>query len=83
MDPDVSADDSFYEMTYSDTSNREVYAERLVKDKANFTLFMDKVCVCVCMHVFVRLSMQVMTIFLLHTGNYNLFVYNYNNFLSC
>ncbi|MPC13770.1 Abnormal spindle-like microcephaly-associated [Portunus trituberculatus] len=65
VDPDVSADDSFYEMTYSDTSNRQVYAERLANDKANFTLFIDKVCVCVCVcvfaYVFVNLSMQVIT----------------------
>ena len=47
MDPDVSADDSFYEMTYNDTSSRQVHAQRLANDKANFTLFMDKVCVCV------------------------------------
>lgn len=36
-------DDSFYEMTYSDTSARELHTARLANDRANFALFMDKV----------------------------------------
>lgn len=39
----MSMDDSFYEMTYSDTAARELHAARLANDRANFTLFMDKV----------------------------------------
>lgn len=36
-------DDSFYEMTYSDTTGRKLHVARLASDRANFTLFMRKV----------------------------------------
>ncbi|KAK3864993.1 hypothetical protein Pcinc_029350 [Petrolisthes cinctipes] len=43
VDLDVSMDDSFSEMTYTDTCTREEHNKRRANEKNNFTLFLDKV----------------------------------------
>ncbi|KAK4314215.1 hypothetical protein Pmani_014496 [Petrolisthes manimaculis] len=43
VDLDVSMDDSFSEMTYTDTCTREEHNNRRANEKDNFTLFLDKV----------------------------------------
>ncbi|KAG7164725.1 Abnormal spindle-like microcephaly-associated protein-like, partial [Homarus americanus] len=43
VDLDMSLDDSFIEMTYTDTSTKEDYNRRLANEKDNFAVFTDKV----------------------------------------
>ncbi|XP_042887717.1 abnormal spindle-like microcephaly-associated protein homolog isoform X1 [Penaeus japonicus] len=40
---DVSVDDSFTDMTYTDTTDKEEYNRRLVNERENFAVFIDKV----------------------------------------
>lgn len=36
-------DDSFTDMTYTDTTDKEEYNRRLVNERENFAVFIDKV----------------------------------------
>ncbi|ROT66000.1 hypothetical protein C7M84_016007 [Penaeus vannamei] len=40
---DISVDDSFTDMTYTDTTDKEEYNRRLANEKENFAVFVDKV----------------------------------------
>lgn len=40
---DISVDDSFTDMTYTDTTDKEEYNRRLANERENFAVFVDKV----------------------------------------